>query len=382
MSQNSLVELLPRYQRVRWELEHYLAGLAVGQKIMAEHEIADRFKVSRVTTRKALGLLRDEGIIESVRGCGTFYVRAITPQPHSRVASKVIGLLVPTVNDAMIAEIVHGVETAITRRGYHLILTHDHGQVRLQISQLNKMLDANVAGILLYPDRGVTERREFRALLKKIDAQNIPLVLLDRYIDGVGFQCVMTDNVSGMYQVTERLIHSGRKRVALIGFWEGNTSHIARRRGFVAALRNYGLPPDPVMEGCTPANYTDRYAYSLVANWVKGCRTRDDLPFDGIVCMSDFLAYEAFDALHEAGFRIPEDVALVGFDNMNTAAIRSPLQLTTVQHPLEDIGLTAAGLLIDQLENKSRPIPGNHILLPPKLVLRTSCGSTAASSLG
>jgi len=98
--------------------------------------------------------------------------------------------------------------------------------------------------------------------------------------------------------------------------------------------------------------------------------------------MSDFLAYEAFDALHEAGFRIPEDVALVGFDNMNTAAIRSPLQLTTVQHPLEDIGLTAAGLLIDQLENKSRPIPGNHILLPPKLVLRTSCGSTAASSLG
>jgi DNA-binding LacI/PurR family transcriptional regulator len=380
MASKTVIELLPRYQRVRLELEQFLLELPVGSKIPTERELIKKFDISRVTARKALQSLRNDGTLESTPGRGTFLARHPARPTAGLLQTRVIGLLVPNATEPMVGGIVRGVEAEVTRRGYHMLLSHDHNDPELQITQLGKMMDAQVAGILLYPDRFVTERKEFLVLLKELKRRGIPLVLLDRYIAGLDFSCVMTDNVQGMYQLTEHLICCGRRRPALVGFWPNNTVHRDRRRGVIEALRDHGLQPGPVLE-CEIGADQDFFesARDVVAGWVKGKRAAE-LPFDSIICMFDMLAFGAFTALREAGLRVPDDVALVGYDNFDSQVYRSlGLQLTSVQQPLDDEGATAASLLIDRIEGKPRQDRANHILLPPKLVVRTSCGSTGAA---
>ena len=375
MRSKNVMDLLPRYQRVRLELEEHLSGLSIGAKIPTERELIKQFKISRVTARKALQLLRSDGTLESHPGRGTFLAK-LPSRPPSLPQSRLLGLLVPNASAPMVGGIVWGVEAEATRRGYHVLLSHDHNDPELQIAQLGKMLDTQVAGILLYPDRFVTERKEFLGLLREIKKRNIPLVLLDRYIPNVDFPCVMTDNVQGMYQLTEHLIFCGRRRPALVGFWPSNTVHRDRRRGVTEALRDHGLNPAPVIE-VEIQGEEDFFqaARDAVAGWVKD-RSASELPFDSIICMFDMLAYGAFSALRDAGLKVPDDVALVGYDNFDSEIYRTlGLELTSVQQPLDDEGATAAGLLIDRIENKPRTGRASHILLPPRLVVRTSCSA-------
>lgn len=380
MPAKTVIELLPRYQRVRLELEKFLSGQPLGAKIPTERELIKKFDISRVTARKALQSLRNDGTLESTPGRGTFLARHPAIPATGMEPAKLIGLLIPNATEPMVGGIVRGVEAEATRRGYHMLLSHDHNDPELQIRQLEKMMHAQVAGILLYPDRFVTERKEFLTLLKTLKKRGIPLVLLDRYIAGLDFSCVMTDNVQGMYQLTEHLICCGRRRPALIGFWETNTVSRDRRRGVVEALRDHGLDPAPVLE-CKVGADQDFFetARATVAGWVKGKRAAD-LSFDSIICMFDMLAFGAFTALHEAGLDVPDDIALVGYDNFDSQVYRSlGLQLTSVQQPLDEEGITATSLLIDRIEGKPRADRANHILLPPRLVVRTSCGATAVA---
>jgi DNA-binding LacI/PurR family transcriptional regulator len=381
MASKTVIDLLPRYQRVRLELEAFLAQLSIGDKIPTEQALIERFKISRVTARKALQLLRADGTLQSFPGKGTFLAKLPAKPLSETRQSRLIGLLVPNVTEPMVGGIVHGVEAEATRAGYHMLLSHDHNTPELQIAQLGKMLDSQVGGVLLYPDRYVTERKDFLDVLENLRSRNIPVVLLDRYIAGVDLPCVMTDNVQGMYQLTEHLICCGRRRPALIGFWPSNTVHCDRRRGFVEALRDHDLSPDPVCE--VEVEGTQDFfqrAKETVAGWVAG-KTARQLPFDSIICMFDLLAYGAFIALREAGLRVPEDVALVGYDNFDWEIYRSlGLELTSVQQPLEEEGMMATRLLIDRIEGRPRVGRANHILLPPKLVVRTSCGAKLATS--
>ncbi len=388
--------MLPRYQWVRWDLESYLSEMAVGDKIISENELVKKYKVSRVTARKALQLLRNDGTIKCVRGRGTFLAKVPnrTPISSKSTNAKLLGVLVPSVNAPLIASVVRGIEAEATRNGYHILLSHDHNDPQLQIKQLRKLLETDVSGILLYPDRFVTDCKEFLDLLDELNKRNVPLVLLDRYIAGLDFTCVMTDNVQGMFELTEHVILCGRRRPALIGFWETNTVHMARRKGFLEALHKHRLPTTSVLEGHVSstgatsggdhnilAEWTQA-AHDIVAGWVAG-KSAADLPFDSIVCMYDPIAYGAFNALQEAGLRVPEDIALVGYDNLDSGLYRTQgLQLTSVQQPLDLEGTTAAQILIERIEGKPRTGRSSHVLLPPKLVVRTSCGAKMATSAG
>ncbi|MDR1789570.1 MAG: GntR family transcriptional regulator [Opitutaceae bacterium] len=380
MPAKSVIELLPLYQQVRLELENFLADWPVKTQIPTEKEIVERFKVSRVTARKALQAMRRDGTLESFPGRGTFLARSVTARTSAARSANLIGLLVPNASDPMVGGVVRGVEAEASRHGCHVLLSHDHNNPELQITQLGKMLEARAKGILLYPDRFVTERREFLDLLEEFRRRAVPLVFLDRYVPNTGFPCVMTDNVSGMYQVTEHVICCGRRRPALIGFWPSNTVHQDRRRGFVEALRDHGLPPRPALEAEISGDRDFfQAARETVTSWVRG-KKREALPFDSIVCMFDMLAFGAFTALREAGFSVPGDVALSGYDNFDSEVYRTlGLELTSVQQPRDETGATAVGLLLKQIGRRA-PAAGRmrNVLLPPKLVVRTSCGEKAA----
>ncbi len=375
MDESSVLNLMPQYQRVRLKLAAYLANLPVGTRIMAEKELAERFNVSRVTARKALKSFRDADILKSYPGRGTFLAKQLKESESLTTHTRLVGLLVPSVEAPMIPTIVRGVEAEASRRRYQVVLSHDHNDPELQVIQARKMLESPVAGMLVYPDRFVTDRPEFLEVLKEFKQRGKPLVLVDRYIPQIDAPCVMTDNVRGMFQVTEHLICSGRRRLALLGFWPTNTVHIDRRKGFIDALRAYGLPPKPVLEADIGVGNFERSAKEIVSQWVKD-KSPDELPFDSIACMNDYAAHGAFLALREAGVRVPEDVAMIGYDNIQSEMFKMlGLDLTSVEQPLEQMGEAAVTALINLIENIPSTTKNHHVLLQPRLVIQTSCGS-------
>ena len=371
----NMLDLLPRYQRVRMELERELAGLDIGAKIPTEHEIVEKYKVSRVTARMALRSLRKDGTVKSYAGRGTFLARKVVPSGTVTGGTRFIGVVVPS-TQGQLSEIVCAVEAQAAKMGYHMVLAYDNNDPKLQAKQIHSVLSANVDGLIVYPDREATERSDFLKMLSNIGRKGTPLVLLDRYVAGFELPCVMTDNIRGMYEATEHLICCGRRRIALIGLWENNTVHQDRRKGFMDALRDAGIH-EPVCEANTGIQPFDRAAYEIVSGWIKG-KDAKRLPFDSIVCMNDRIAHGAFTALRDAGIQVPQQVALVGYDNVDSAFFRSRgLNLTSVEQPLAQMGSIAVEMLVDEIKGRQRDRMNRHRLLSPKLVVRTSCGEQA-----
>ncbi|MFZ2657967.1 MAG: GntR family transcriptional regulator [Victivallales bacterium] len=375
-------ESLPLHLQVRLKIEDYLCTLSEGDKIPGgEMGLCRKLGVSRITVRRALGDLADEGILSSCQGKGTFLKKR--PMKKERNATSRIGLLVPEINNSFIARIVKGVENEISRRDYELIFSHyQSSDPELQFSKLNQMLERGVDGIIIYPAAPTACRAKHVELFRRAESMNIPVIFVDHYFPEVNAMSVMTDNVAGMYMATDHLIKLGRRKFALLGF--GKDAGIVdqqRRMGFQNALSDYKMKPNPVLEAELGVAGHETSAKRLVQEWIRKFNRR--LPFDSIVCMQDNMAYGAFLALGEAGLKVPEDVALVGYDNLAMEAYKIiGLDLTSVDQPAEEMGAESSRILINHLEGISPIVNSRHILLKPKLVERSSCGEKIKSVPG
>jgi len=365
-----------KHSAIRRELLCNLSALNVGDKLDSERELCLRFQVSRGTLRKVLDNLSKAGILTTVHGSGTFLKRSVDPDLARSKPSHLIGMLIPdpTLDSRIVSRALRGAEHEAAHRGYHVVVSEDHNDPDYQIVQLGRLLDRDLDGLIIYPDCGNVQRTEMRRLLARAQSKHLPLVMIDRYLPGLELACVLSDNVKGAYRAVEHLILSGCRRVGLMTFGpEGGNSDEERRRGFELAMQDHNLSPTPVFEFACGTSSNEQTACQRLGDWLKG--HGGILPIDGIFCLQDNIAFGAFLALKHAGFRVPDDVALVGYDNLDRELYRvHGLELTSVDQPSEKIGREAMRILIDGLLG----IPSSkasRVLLPPKLVIRHSCGT-------
>jgi DNA-binding LacI/PurR family transcriptional regulator len=367
---------IPAYARVAREIQQRLAGMAVGERIPAERQLSIELGVSRVTLRRAMESLHREGFLDTRRGGGTRLAKPVSPPlPSGRGINRLIGLVVPTVENSVISRIVRGAEAFASESNFHVALAHDHGDMDYQLKQLQRMADGGVSGLAVYPDRANLVRPEFHALIQRIEEQSIPLVMIDRYVPELETPSVMSDNLAGIYTATEHLILSGHRRLALLSFGpEGGIADRERRKGFLLALQDYQLPSSPIFEASLGTRDHENTAREAVASQLaaNGGRAR----FDGIVCMQDNMAYGAYLALRDAGLSVPGDVGLIGYDNLDRELFQSVgLHLTSIDQPAEAIGREAARQLISRIEGHPSQPRAQHLLLKPHLIVRESCGA-------
>lgn len=201
-------------------------------------------------------------------------------------------------------------------------------------------------------------------ITRRLVEHHIPFVMVERPAtleDQINY--VSIDNIAAAQDAVNHLIDAGRRRIGHITGSLNNSDGLERVEGYRLALRRARLPYDPdlVVEG----HFTSRSGY-------LGMKALLKRGVDAVFAASDTTAYGALQALHEAGVRVPEDVALVGFDDLPRAVEANP-PLTTIRQPIHQKGYQAAHLLLDLLDGKVRG--PRHILLPTQLVIRASSGA-------
>lgn len=364
---NKGVEGLSFYAQLvtRYRDDIISGALPVGSRLPTEMELAAQHRISRGTVRQALNILVNEGLLERTPGRGTYVrPRPLATPTEPKPALKWIGLLLSQPVFQISLEILLGVEQIAKARGYELNLTYTEESQAQQDRDIERLRENKVAGIILMPLSNPIPGES----LKKLQADKLPLVLVDRYIPELDTDYVVSDNVGGAYRATEHLIILGHHRIAFAYSNAANfqtTSVRDRWQGYRKALAHYNLGYDESLV------FPDLpLPLSGVQNEYDRLILKADRP-KAFFAVNDSVALGLLQAAQRNDLPIPEELALVGFDDLSFAAYLTP-PLTTVSQPRMEIGIRAANLLINRIEGQTGPT--EHVELPTNLLVRASCG--------
>ena len=343
--------------------------MPAGTRLQTDTEIAAEYKISRDTVRQALALLIDEGLIERTQGRGTFVRLPVASTGTGTVAQeqKRIGLLLNRIDASQgYLDILVGVEQAVKLHDYSVSFNYTERDSDQQIRDILRMRANQVAGMIIYPVGNAKYIEEIRQL----QASNFPLLFIDRYLPDLVADYVGTDNRGGGYRATEHLIILGHRRVGFIFLHqetpENTSSVLERLQGYTQALKTYGVPYDAslITTDLSPQSASVRQS-------LREYLLRPDRP-SAIFASNDIVALDVMHAAHLLGLQIPQDLAIIGFDDESFASRVNP-PLTTIAQSFFDIGLRAGTLLISRIEGLTGP--PRHIELPANLIIRETCGA-------
>ena len=274
-----------------------------------------------------------------------------------------IGLITDDLEGVFTASMMRGVERAANGEGFSVFLCNSYGRAERERADLKVLLDKQVDGIILMSGYRVRERNG-----PALSLNQLPVVYLYQYTQDLPVPCVLPDDYGGGKLATQHLIEQGRRRIGVIsGPYHYEATH-HRLDGYRDALTEAGIAFDSslVRVGKWYESSGYRLAHELLAL---------PEPPDALFCCSDSLAAGALDALLELGVNVPQDVAVVGFDNRHFAAHQQP-PLTTVGLPLFEMGQLAGELLVATIRGEA-PEPDVY-KVPCSLVQRDSCGAPPA----
>ena len=274
-----------------------------------------------------------------------------------------LALIVPDVANPFFTLIVRGSEDVARRAGYRLLLCDTRADLDVEREVIEELIAHRVEGILIAP---VSDRS--RDHLRRLARFGVPFVLVDRTIPGVDTDTVLGDSAGGSRQLVEHLIALGHRRIGMITESDAVSTARDRRHGYETALTNAGLVVAPEL---------------LVGGSVDPLGGRDGMrrlleleqPPTAVFTVNNLVALGAIEAVRATGREVPDDVALVCFDDIEYASRLHPF-LTAMEQPAETFGTPGTQLLLEQIENRA-PDRRRTVVLPGEFVVRRSCGAAA-----
>lgn len=269
-----------------------------------------------------------------------------------------VALLVPDVENPFFASLVKNVELFLSRFGYFLILCNTSGP-SLEEKYLELLEKHHVDGAILVPSGKWDE-----SFIERVNGAPFPIVVFDREVEGLRVPLVLCDNQEGGRAATEYLLRLGRKNIAFISGKRGVSTSWERLVGYQKALEESGVGfrEELVFEG----DFTFQSG-AEVARYILD----SGLEIDAIFAANDFMALGAIDTLKKSGVKIPEDVSVVGYDDIWLGKIYEP-SLTTVRQPIFEMCELAIDILLRYIRF-GKVDPPQRLVLKPELVVRESC---------
>lgn len=274
--------------------------------------------------------------------------------------TKTIGVIVPNLSYHYFSAMLNSIEEAALQAGYSVLVCQTNESYLREITNIQNLLRSQVEGFIISLSRDTDNYEHVERLVRK----NIPLVLFDRYAESIDVSKVIVDNHAAAFKATEHLIENGCRR---IGFLAGPTQLVLsnqRVAGYRAALAKHGLSVgEQYIFHC---DYTQE-------NTIMQTLALMSLPQppDGVVIISDRMAYSAMYAMKQKGMRIPDDVAIVSFNNEPVSALFSPT-LSSISQPIQEMGTETVRLLLRELNATDTSIPKETKVMETQLIIRAS----------
>lgn len=363
----------PRYLEMKHLLKERIrrGEYKVGDRLPSENELASQLGISRHTVLKGMAQLMAEGWIERYQGKGTFVARRSEGSPQG---TRTVALICSDLSAPPILHIVAGVSGFLKdQRMELLLLDSDHSTAR-EAEHLDGLEDRGVVGALVWPHVPPANRDRV-ALLRD---RGLPVVFLDRGFAGLPVPMVGVDNRAGAIEVVRHLIACGHRKIGHITVDQAGKHDVApvadRERGYREAMAEAGLAVPEAYVQRVPVKFAEDAMVSDSLRELFAYETMHRLlnlpaPPTAIFLLNDIFAPSCLRAIATQGLRIPEDIAVAGFDN-DFEAGEFPIPLTSYAQPGREIGQLAGQLLSRMLDGHAPETLVN--LLPGRLIVRHS----------
>ena len=339
----------------------------MGRYSVSLRDIAQHLGVSEMTVSRALngrpGVSEEKRrlILEEAERIG--YRKNSLAAILRRSKSFTIGVVIHSLSSSYYSELFDGIQDYAKARGYRVLLGCPEEDLELERDIIEAFLRRKVDGLLVAPISGDGNIKYFSNLAKS----NIPIVFIDRHLlTSPQIDYVTADNIKGGFLATEHLILSGHKE---IGFVQGSEPWccevLDRYKGYRKALEKYSINREYVISCPEPIKNQEENGYLSVISFFK-----KNPYLTALFAVNDNVAIGVIKALKELGLTVPEDVSIVGFDDISIARFVSP-SLTTIFQNKKEIGEKGTEMLIDRINDTSTEW-GRKILISPKLIVRES----------
>ena len=357
----------PFYKQIYEDIVNQIRSgkLKVGDKLKTQHELVEMYDVSLITVKKALSDLIKEGILYARVGRGSFVARLPSKIDHTKHLT--IAYILKDLDNPYYQNIVSSIESNLSNNDCNMMLYSSDNQRDREEQKIRYFIDMGVSGLIL----GSMSHSPFTSfLITELQEKQFPCVMVS-HTEDPSMCFVGTDQVNGGFIATEHLIKTGYSDIGYVNGEEGNLVGEARKRGYIKALTEHNLPVN------------ENYLYRIKVNGkrddfksgydigVEFCN-RSERPC-AMFIYNDLSALGFIDALAEFGLKVPEDVAIIGFDDIAIGK-SSANQLTSVHQPTDMIGKLAVENLLKIIHGEIPDAPLNRSL-NPELVVRESCGA-------
>lgn len=334
-----------------------------GDRIPSENELAEMYKVSKITTKRSLDELEKDGHIYRIKGSGSFVSDQVQRNGFNHL--NMIAMVLPlgsSTGGGM--DLFYSVEKIAKEHGYYVSIENTHSSCEKEREIILSLLRDNIKGIIYYP----AYTSENFDLIKKLSIEGYPLVIIDKSIYDINIDTVVCDNYTGSYNLTKHLLNTGHKKIAFISEETIDETSSIRERflGYCDALveENISLDIDLIM-------YKTAYRHKKTKDniFIKEVikKIKENRSISALQVSTDVLAVELIKYCNMEGINVPEDISIVGFDNLDIASYISPA-LTTVRQNFKNIGENAAQLILKRLEDNGRK--AEKVLIETELIVR------------
>jgi LacI family transcriptional regulator, galactose operon repressor len=275
--------------------------------------------------------------------------------------TRTIGCAISAMSNPYFAEVVHGVERAAARAGYSLLLTDTHDDPQGQTRAIATLLSRRVDAVVLAPSHDPT------AVIVQVMQRKLPIVLIDRFFDAPVDQ-VGSENIEPTAQLVDHLASLGHRRIGLVAGRDGLATTSERLEGFRLGLRRNKLRVSPELI----ASGANLEAYNVTQRFLARPR-----PPTALVVGSNRMTIGAMRAIRDCGLSVPEDVALVAFDDFEWADLFHP-RLTAIAQATAEMGEQSVEMILSRLADPV--LEPRKVRLPAAFVHRESCGCSLAQS--
>ncbi|WP_053368550.1 LacI family DNA-binding transcriptional regulator [Bacillus sp. FJAT-27245] len=322
-------------------------------------DIAKRAGVSITTVSRVLNQ-KEEGMSEKTREKVLNIIKEAQYQPNQFARglvtkqSKLLGLIVPTILNPFFPELCRGAEDEANKRAYSLVICNSDDKLEKEEHYLRVLKEQQVDGIILSSKDHLSPESE-----KLLIDGNIPCALLDRVIEGNKYAAVFLNNELGGYLAGKHLTDLGHRNIACISGPISIWSAFERVKGFRRALREGGIDYSTIPEA--EGNFTTQSGYEHAKDLLMNNK------ITALFACNDLMAFGAYQAAYELNIKVPEELSVIGFDDIPFASSLLP-KLTTIRQDTYEMGRKAVELLINQIELGKT----ESVQFQPELIIRDS----------